>query len=155
MSYTDGASKFRLLVYAGIAVLAVAYSWFATGAEPFHVLSYVLVALPVIIVVGLYVTEGTFNDERSGVSHYYRSRSLGVSPSRSAPWLLVLLGAIVLEVVGLLLGGRSPHVPTLSTMVDHLLRTHGLRCVLFVLWLAVGVTPLRRLQRRRHDGATS
>jgi hypothetical protein len=154
MSHIDRGTRFRPLAYAGAAVLVVAYSWFATGTEPFHVLSYVLVALPVVIVFGLYAAVGTFDDERSGVSQYYRGRSLGASLSRSTPWLLVLLGAIILEMVGLLLGGRSPHVPTLSTLVDHLLRTHGLRWVLFVAWLAVGAAPLRRLSQHRHDRAT-
>jgi hypothetical protein len=34
-------------------------------------------------------------------------------------------------------------------MVDHVLTTHGLRCVLFLLWLVVGVAPLRRLSEQR------
>ncbi len=137
------------LTHAGAALTFVAYAWFATGVEPFHVLSYVVVALPILLVVGLYLLQGGFSDERSGASHDYLEPPLGLSLSRSIPWLLVILGALSLELVGLTLGGRSARVPTLSTEVDHLLTTHGLRCVLFVLWFTVGVAPFRRLRRRR------
>jgi hypothetical protein len=138
----------RAVVYTIAVALVATYGWFATNVKPFHAISYVVVALPILIVVGLYVFVGAF-DEGPGVSHYLRERSLGVSLARSTPWLLVLVGAISLEIVALVLGGQSSRVPTLSTMVDHLLSTHGLRCVLFLLWLVVGLAPLRRLSERR------
>jgi hypothetical protein len=130
-------------------VLAIVYAWFATGVKPFHAVAYVVLALPILVVVGLYTFMNAFADERSELSHGDRERSLPMSLSRSAPWLLVLIGAIILETVGLILGGRSSRVPTLSTMVDHVLTTHGLRCALFLLWLVVGVAPLRRLSEQR------
>jgi len=139
--------------YAAAVVLVVAYAWLATDVEPFHVLSYVVIALPVLVVAGLYGFVGTFADGRSGVAHYDRGRSLRVPLSRSKPWIAVLAGAVVLEAVGLILGGHSSRVPTLSTMVDHLLTTHGLRCVLFLLWLVVGVAPLRRLSQRQRGAS--
>lgn len=128
------------------AALVVGYAWFATGVKPFHALAYVVIAVPVLVVVGLYAFGGAFGHEGPG-----GSRPSRVSMGRSTPWLLVLVGVVVLEAVGLILGGRSSRVPTLSTMMDHLLTTHWLRCVLFVLWLAVGAAPWwRRRQRRRH-----
>jgi len=142
----------RQVASVAAAAVVVIYAWFATGVRPFHSLSYVVIALPIVLVVGLYVFTGTFSDGRSGVTHYYHGRSLGVSLSSVTPWIVVLVGAIVLEVAGLILGGRSTRVPTLSTLTDHLLTTHALRCVLFVLWLAVGVAPLRRLLQRRTPG---
>jgi hypothetical protein len=142
------------LAHLGAVVLIAAYAWFATGVEPFHVLAYVVAGIPILVVGGLYALEGTFAEGPASVSHYYRERAAGVSLSRCTPWLLVLLGAVVLEAVGLVLGGRSSRVPTLSTMVDHLLTTHGLRCALFLLWLAVGLAPLRRLHQSRGDTAS-
>jgi hypothetical protein len=142
------------LAYIGAVVLIAAYAWFATGVKPFHVLAYVVVGIPIFVVVGLYAVEGTFAEGPASASRYYRERAASVLLSRSTPWLVVLLGAVVLEAVGLLLGGRSSRVPTLSTMVDHLLRTHGLRCALYLLWLAVGLAPLRRLHQRRGGAAT-
>jgi hypothetical protein len=141
---SNGAPR---LACASAALLIAAYAWFATGLAPFRALAYVVVGLPILVVGGLYVIEGSFAKGRSVVSHDDRERALTESLSRVTPWLLVILGAVILETVGLLLGGRSSRVPTLSTMVDHLLGTHGLRCVLFLLWLAVGLAPLRR---RRH-----
>jgi hypothetical protein len=141
------------LACIGAAALIAAFAWFATGVEPFHVMSYLVVGIPVLVVAGLYVLDGTFSDRRSAVSPHYR-RSLGVPFSRSAPWLFVLLGAVILEAVGLILGGRSSRLPTLSTIVDHLLTTHGLRWALFLLWLAIGAAPLGHIRRRRRDAVS-
>jgi hypothetical protein len=129
------------------AVLAVAFAWFATGVKPFHTLSYVVVGIPVLVVVSLYLYFDAFADERSGSDGH--QGTVPVSLSRSTPWLLVLFGAIILETVGLALGGQSSRVPTLSTTMDHLLTTHVIRCVLFLLWWAIGVAPLRRWRENR------
>jgi hypothetical protein len=142
-------SSRRVALFVAL-VLVIAYAWFATGAKPFQALSYVVVAIPILIMIGLYAFLDAFVEGGSRASQYYRERSLGVSLTRSTPWIAVLMGAVILEAVGLILGGRSSRVPTLSTMVDHLLSSHWLRCVLFLLWLTIGVTPLRRrIERRR------
>jgi hypothetical protein len=141
--------NFRRVAEVIVSALVVAYAWFATGVTPFHALSYVVVAIPVLVVAGLYVALRAFANGRSGVTHFYMTRSLGVSLGRLTPWLIVLVGAVTLEAVGLALGGRSARVPTLSTTVDHLLSTHGLRCVFFLAWILVGALPLRRLAEFR------
>jgi hypothetical protein len=132
---------------AGVAVvvLAAAYAWFATSARPFTAHAYVVVAVPSLAALVIYASLGGFLPKRTEITDYYRMRSVRASWRGVAPWLAIALLAIALESAGLALGGRSPHVPTLSTTVDHLLVAHWERFVLFLLWLAVGASPLRRL----------
>jgi hypothetical protein len=153
MSTNESSDDFRRVAVVVVMALVIAYAWYATGVTPFHALSYVVVGIPALIVVGFYVCLGAFAEGRSGVTHFYVRRSLGVSLQRITPWLVVLASAVILEVVGLALGGRSTTVPTLSTEVDHLLSTHWLRCVLFLAWLLVGALPLRRLLEFRRTKA--
>jgi hypothetical protein len=133
-----------------VCAVAVAYAWFAAGAAPFHAWSYVAVGLPVILVVAGYARWGGLaSDQRA--REFYRRRSGGASWSSTWPWLSIVVAAVVLECIGLALGGRSPSVPTLSTTVDHLLACRWERWVLFVAWLLVGGVPVVRL-RRQHLG---
>jgi hypothetical protein len=134
------------VVIAGL--VTIAYAWWLTAVAPFSWLSYTLIALPSLMAIGLYVVWGAYSPRRADIASYYRSRSQNASLSSVTPWLIVLLGAGVLETVGLALGGRSKAVPTLSTAVDHLLVTHEGRALLFVAWLLVGVAPLWRLWQR-------
>jgi hypothetical protein len=113
------------------------YAWWATGEAPFHLAAYLAVALPVVI----------------GLAGSLRGRVLeGAAPAPRvrdvAGWVVLALGALVLEAVGLALGGRSPRVPTLSTTVDHLLVTHVVRAALFVLWVGAGAW-ISTFSRRR------
>lgn len=134
------------VVIAGL--VTIAYAWWLTAVAPFSWLSYTLIALPSLMAIGLYVVWGAYSPRRADIASYYRSRSQNASLSSVTPWLIVLLGAVILETVGLALGGRSKAVPTLSTAVDHLLVTHEGRALLFVAWLLVGVAPLWRLWQR-------
>lgn len=126
-----------------LVVLAALYAWFATGVAPFTVGAYVLVAVPSLFVLALYARD----EARSSRGDHERRRGSPLGPTSRTdvvPWLAVLALALGLEAFSLALGGRSARVPTLSTTLDHLLVTHGLRGVLFLLWLAVGVVPLHR-----------
>jgi hypothetical protein len=153
MTTSENSDDFRRVAVVILTAFVIAYAWFATGVTPFHALSYVVVGIPALIVVSMYIYLRAFAEGPSGVTHLYMHRSLGVSLERVTPWLVVLAGAVILEVVGLALGGRSNSVPTLSTELDHLLSTHGLRCVLFLAWLLVGAVPLRRLREFRRSRA--
>src|SRR5580692_5091504 len=99
-------------------VVLTGYAWVSAGAAPFTALSYVLVAIPCVAFVLVFVLLGGLSRGRRG---YYQRKAGNATISTVAPWIVLLTAAIVLEVVGLLLGGRSPSVPTLSTAVDHLL----------------------------------
>jgi hypothetical protein len=134
-----------------VAVLVCAYAWSVTGVAPFTTIAYALIAFPSIAAVALYASMGTFSRHRADLANYYQMRARRVSLSSIAPWLVVLLGAVTLEAVGLALGGRSPSVPTLSTTVDHLLEQHWERSVLYVVWVTVGASPLWRLWQHRSE----
>jgi hypothetical protein len=128
------------------AVVLVGYAWVIAGVAPFSTNSYLLVGIPCVAVVLAYAATGRTSPHRSDVRAYYQRRADGVSYSTSAAWIAVLTLAVVLESVGLLLGGHSMSVPTLSTTVDHLLATRLDRCAMCSAWLFAGVTPLIRLR---------
>ena len=132
---------------------AAAYAWWATGGAPFTVLSYVAVAVPSVALVVAYGAAGGLTPNRSDVAEYYCRRAGNASTTTTLPWLAILVAAVALESVGLLLGGRSPTVPTLSTAVDHLLSAHWGRFVLFGVWLSVGWFPVGSLAARTRSEA--
>ncbi|HEY1761333.1 MAG TPA: hypothetical protein VGG17_01960 [Acidimicrobiales bacterium] len=127
------------------AVVVLAYAWFATGSRSFSPSAYVLLAAPSLIALLLYGALGGFSPRRYDIANYYRMRSSHMSWRRAAPWLVAAILSVALESIALALGGRSASVPTLSTTVDHLLVNHGVRFVLFAVWLAVGASSPRRL----------
>ena len=138
---------------AVLTLVLLAYAWWATGVSPFTTIAYVLIAIPSLLVVLTYASLGGFSPRRADVMAYYRARSAGATPKSVEPWTGLLLIAVVLEVIGLALGGRSPNAATLSTTVDHLLVAHWGRWLLYDLWLAVGAGPLVRLRRARPGDA--
>ena len=127
-----------------VAAAATGYGWWATGVRPFTPAAYLAVALPVAAVAGAGWWWG-------------RHRAPGRSPVRglrgAAPWLGLALAGLGLEIAGLALGGRSPRVPTLSTVVDHALAFHATRLVVFAAWVALGLALLRLRGRRRPRSA--
>lgn len=132
-----------LAVAAGL--IAVTYAWFATGAGAFTAGAYTYVATPSLVALAIFVaTERRRSAERSPTSRVARA----LPWANSAPWIAILAAAVVLEAVGLALGGRSTSVPTLSTTVDHVLVTHVARWLLFVAWLAIIAWGLARQASR-------
>ncbi len=113
--------------------MATVYAWWATGRHPFTAIAYIAVALPVAIAIAVSVAVPA-RRHRVRAEHVVAARP----PRATLPWILFLIFALALEGLGLALGGRSVVVPTLSTTVDHALRWHGSRFVLFGVWLAVG-----------------
>jgi len=129
-----------------VAVLA-AYAWMTSGQTPFNAISYFVIGIPCVVFVVVYWRMGGLSTARDG-SHS-RSRSGNATLSTVAPWVGLITAVVILEAVGLLLGGRSASVPTLSTTVDHLLAVRWERCVLCFIWLLVGVFPLHQLRQIR------
>jgi hypothetical protein len=137
-----------------VAVLmlgAIAYAWWASGVTPFTTLAYVAVAVPAVLVVVTYASMGALSPRRLDVTRYYRARAGDAAFKGTVPWLTVLTLSLALEAVGLALGGRSHTVPTLSTMLDHLLVYHWSRWLVCLLWLGAGAWPLARLARRSRE----
>ncbi|MGD0883192.1 MAG: hypothetical protein ABSB09_16635 [Acidimicrobiales bacterium] len=117
---------------AGAVLVATGYAWWATGRHPFTAVAYGAVALPVVIAVA---ASAAFPARRRGSAEHV----VATRPQRATlPWILFLVGGLALEGLGLALGGRSTLVPTLSTTVDHAMRWHWSRFVLFEVWVAVG-----------------
>lgn len=133
---------------AAIVVLA-AYAWFTAGVKPFTSLSYLLVAIPCLVFVLAFAWLGGFSRHRGDLAAHYQRQADGATLSSVMPWIALVSAAVLLETVGLLLGGRSTSVPTLSTSVDHLLAMHSERWLFCWTWLLVGVLPLRRLRQVR------
>ncbi len=137
-----GSSPRRFTVRgpAGIAVLAAvtAYAWWATGLAPFTAAAAAAVALPVGGLVVIACLPRAVASSAIGAGRTPR-------PWYGAlPWAGLLVVAVGLEIAGLALGGRSSAVPTLSTVVDHALAWHGVRFILFLVWLGVGWAPVVR-----------
>ncbi len=133
---------------AVVGVVLAAYAWMAAGTTPFHAWSYVAVGLPGLLLVAGYAWWGGLG-AGGRVGGYYRRRADGASWPSVSPWLAIVTAAVVIECIGLALGGRSPSVPTLSTAVDHLLARRWERCLLFVAWLLVAGLPAVRMRRQR------
>ncbi len=125
-------------------VVAIVYAWWATAVPPFTARAYVAVGLPAVLLLVVAVLDPSPAPKDPPADVPRASRPAG---RHSFPWLLVILVAAGLEAAGLALGGRSAGVPTLSTVVDHALAWHAVRFVLFCVWLAAGVIPLRRAVR--------
>ena len=142
-------SRRRMQGALGGAVV-LAYAWWSTGVAAFTALSYLAVALPCLALVVTYGALGGLTADRPEVMGYYRQHETNGSP---AAWFAIFAAGIVLEGIGLALGGRSPAVPTLSTAVDYLLATHWERFLLFGAWLSVGWYPVGRLAVRARSRA--
>jgi hypothetical protein len=134
---------------AAVVLLGVVYAWWASGVTPFTMTAYVLVAIPSLLGIATYLFMGGLSPWRKDVTRYYRERAEGITLKSVAPWLVVLALAIILEAVGLALGGRSSDVPTLSTTVDHLLVWHWGRWLFYIVWLFFGALPIVRLWKFR------
>ncbi|MDA8290707.1 MAG: hypothetical protein M0Z33_03370, partial [Actinomycetota bacterium] len=68
------------------------------------------------------------------------ARSGGV-PVAALPWIVLAAAAAGLEAAALVLGGRSPAVPTLSTVVDRALVWRPVRFLLLCGWLSLVLAP--------------
>jgi len=140
----------RAELAAAAGIVGIAYAWIATGVAPFTATAYLLVGVPSFAALTLYARLGAFSPRQQNLDRLYLESAGHPTIGRVAPWLAVLAGTVVLEAVGLALGGRSKYVPTLSTAMDHLLVAHWGRGALYALWLVAGAWPLRRLARVRH-----
>jgi hypothetical protein len=134
----------RAIIAVGIMT---GYAWVTTGAAPFSAFSYLLVATPCVAFVVVYTRMGGLSVDHVEVSEYFQRRARDATLSTVAPWIALLTAAVALEAMGLLLGGRSTSVPTLSTTVDHLLAVRWERFLLCLAWLFAGGFPLLRLWR--------
>lgn len=127
-------SRFHRSADLPFAALVLAYCWWASGTHPFTTVAYLAVGLPAVLIGGSLLRRPLRSPRPHPASAAVEIRLGGV--------VALLLVGICLEIAGLALGGRSPALPTLSTVLDHALIWHGTRFACFVAWLALGAGPL-------------
>jgi hypothetical protein len=143
--------------HVGAAIVAVAsgagYSWWAAGAAPFTITAYAIVGVPALALGLLYGAWGGWSAHRPEIAAAYREAAGTHARHGVVPWLVLMAAGLTLEGLALALGGRSPAVPTLSDLVDHVVTHRLLRATGFFAWLALGaetlVTPARRSAGRQ------
>jgi hypothetical protein len=139
-------STARICRIAAAIAVAAGYAYWATGLRPFTPRAYLAVAVPMLAVAVLMLAS-----HPGGAP----ARSGRITLRRAWPWIAVVGCGCVIETVGLLLGGRSSAVPTLSTVFDHALRWHFSRWLLFCIWLALAWLVMSRFVINRRSLRTS
>jgi hypothetical protein len=139
---TPSAGVPRAVVWAGLAVVLLAYGWWVTELRPF--------SWPVLLAVEsagvAAITVGLWRRRRSGA---VGAAVPGAAPARPrrpeglAVWvgLLALLAAWQMQAY--LQQPRSEH-PTISLMIDGALDTQPARVVAFAAWVVAGYGLARR-----------
>jgi hypothetical protein len=117
----------------------VGYSIWAASLRPFTSTSYGSVVIPVLVTAIAALALGW---SRRAARAESRAEG-GWEMAPLIPWMVILGAGLLLEVIGLALGGRSPAMPTLSTVVDRAVDRQVLRTVLFLGWLVLGALILR------------
>jgi phosphate/sulfate permease len=122
------------------ALVLVAYAWWVSGLAAFTTRATAAVVVPAVLLLALALVAAP------AVRDVGDASGPAVGLRAVTPWLVLAVVAVVLESVGLALGGRSHAVPTLSTVVDHVLSARWSRFVLCGLWLGIGVAGALRLR---------
>jgi hypothetical protein len=119
-----------------VVVVALAYSWIASGLRAFTHPEAVAVSIPLIIAgVALLRSRHRLDEEAES----------GPEVTRRGTWVWVTLFVVLLawELVSYRLSPRTDH-PTLSSIADAIMSTHPGRFAMFAAWLGVGCWLFRR-----------
>lgn len=145
-----GVSLRQLCAKSLVAVVLLAAAWAAAGVAPFTPAAYLAMFLAVVAVAfagskGLASWLAHGGPLRRRARPAPRPEHAGqVSFVPVLPWLLIVATAAGLEAAGLVLGGRSSRLPTLSTVVDNLLAWHVTRWIAFLAWAWLGIAGIGR-----------
>jgi hypothetical protein len=135
----------RSVTAAGLATLAAAYAWFATGLYPFTWPALAGTVTGGVAVVALVRLRGT------------PVRALGPPGARGCPprqqppcpkagafvWALLVVALGAWELAAFLQHPRPDH-PTLSSLANGVFDSHTTRAVAFLAWLGAGAGLARR-----------
>jgi hypothetical protein len=113
-----------------VAIVAVGYSWFATGLRPFTIPIYVAVGIPVLIVLGLFWRRSRLNGQPAEPQN--RPHGWGF-----AFWAGLTAALAAWELEAYVSSPRRDH-PTLSSISDRLTSGHPSRALVFALWVCLG-----------------
>lgn len=155
---TNHTAAGGVLGVGALTVAVVVAVWWGSGAAPFHALAYTVVGLPTLVVLVVVLARGPARaSQRSGrrvraprprrggerrAGRSARALPVRARGGQSGAWTpLVALAAVgvVLEIVGLAHGGRSAAYPTLSDVVDEVVRFRAARAALLALWGGAGL----------------
>lgn len=119
-----------------VVVVALVYSWIASGFRAFTHAEAAAVSIP-LIVAGVALLRARHRLDEAAES--------GEEVARRGTWVWVTLVVVLLgwELVSFRLSPRIDH-PTLSSIADAIMSTHPGRFVMFAAWLAVGYWLFRR-----------
>jgi len=130
------ASRVALVVPA-----AAAYAWVAAGQQPFTLAQEMMVALPALAVLVVALSRPSW----SGPSWSGPSWSGGAGTKRGStvPWVVLFVMGAAWELIAFFASPRADR-PTLSSFADDAMGTHAGRAVMFLLWLALGWSLVKR-----------
>jgi hypothetical protein len=117
-------------------VVALVYSWIASGLRAFTHPEAVAVSIPLII-AGVALLRARHRLDEDAKS--------GKPVTRRGTWVWVALVVVLLawELISFRLSPRIDH-PTLSSIADAIMSTHPGRFAMFAAWLGVGYWLFRR-----------
>jgi hypothetical protein len=124
----DDAHRRRVGVAVVMAAVA-AYAWWAVGLTAFSTAA----TLAVVAAGAVAVLAGTRARRRAGPP----------ATGRTAPWLVPAGVLVAVQAVAYVQHPRDEH-PTLSSLTNAVLDSHGARAVAFVAWLVAAVELARR-----------
>jgi hypothetical protein len=136
---------------AAVAI-AVGYGWWATGVQTFTTVAYLAVAIPAVVVLTASLVTGRMTERAPSTPATDQRGGAATSGRSTLPLAAVVVAAVVLEIIGLALGGHSSTVPTLSDVADRAIARHLLRAIAFGLWLAIGTSGAVARLRHRTSG---
>ena len=122
---------------ACVVAAAVAYSWYAASTRPFTTPADIATAVPFLAVASVLAHRIT----RKRSSRPTRDpKGPADGSSRIRPWVITIVLLGVIELVAYVMGffGSRHEYPTLSSLYESAARTHGVRAVLFALWMILG-----------------
>lgn len=119
-----------------VVVVALVYSWIASGFRAFSHAEAVAVSIP-LIVAGVALLRSRHRLDEAAET--------GAAVTRSGTWVWVtlLVAALGWELISFRLSPRIDH-PTLSSIADAIMRTHPGRFAMFAAWLGLGYWLFRR-----------
>jgi hypothetical protein len=142
-----------------LALGAVAYALGAATTTAFTTGADVVTALPIVALAVLVLVRWPLRPQPRT-----RPRPLEPTPGEGTrtrhahpwrPWVVLAAVIVVWEVAEYAARGSRADHPTLSSMLDAVDRSYGLKALVFFLWLSLGAAIVRRGRDSRQDPQTA
>jgi uncharacterized membrane protein YfcA len=137
METTRRARRVSWPVVIVLVVVALVYSWIASGLRAFTHPEAVAVSIPLVIAgIAILRSRRRLDADRA-------TARTEVTPRGTWVWVTLLTVLLVWELISFRLSPRVDH-PTLSSIADAAMSTHPGRFAVFAAWLATGYWLFRR-----------